>query len=411
MHVAQFVHRYPPALGGAEAWAGRLARHLVSAGHTVTVWTTTAVDLTAFTKTRCTELPAGTTTEDGVAVRRFPLSLRFPSRRYVLKAASLLPTRRWQAMVQPWGPLSLEMWRAAGRGEAELGAVHAIGFPYAAIIQSAERLARRNRVPFVITPFLHLGDPADPGDPIRRAYTAPHLRRMLREADRVIVQTPTEAGAVAEIGVPGAQIVLQGLGVDPTECIGGNREQARARWGILPDEVLVGHLANMSLEKGTPDMLAAMEIARGRGINLRALLAGPTMPSLRWYWKFGTEDWITNLGPISDADRRDFFAAIDLFALPSRSDSFGLVFLEAWANSVPVVGYRAGGVADVIRHEKDGLLVRCGDMEGLAEAVRRLAIDPAVRREWGRAGQDRLAREFRWDDKLGIATVALTKWG
>ena len=51
MHVAQFIHRYPPALGGAEAWAERLSRHLIAEGHKVTVWTTTALDLSAFTRT------------------------------------------------------------------------------------------------------------------------------------------------------------------------------------------------------------------------------------------------------------------------------------------------------------------------------------------------------------------------
>ena len=55
------------------------------------------------------------------------------------------------------------------------------------------------------------------------------------------------------------------------------------------------------------------------------------------------------LGPLTDAEKRDFFAGIDLFALPSRSDSFGLVLLEAWANGVANVAYRAGGVADVIQ--------------------------------------------------------------
>src|SRR6059058_1715214 len=113
MHVAQFVHRYPPALGGAEAWARRLTRHLVEQGHRVTVWTTTALDLTALTRRGGNELPPGVTEDHGVEVRRFWLSLRWPGRRYALKAASLVPIRPWQAMTQPWAPLPLGMWRAA----------------------------------------------------------------------------------------------------------------------------------------------------------------------------------------------------------------------------------------------------------------------------------------------------------
>src|SRR5947208_962267 len=81
------------------------------------------------------------------------------------------------------------------------------------------------------------------------------------------------------------------------------------------------------------------------------------------------------LSVLDSQQKKDFFAAIDMFAMPSFSDSFGLVFLEAWANGIPNVAYRAGGVAGVIRHEVDGLLVRCGDLNGLAQALNHMAKD------------------------------------
>src|SRR5262249_2389476 len=111
---------------------------------------------------------------------------------------------------------------------------------------------------------------------------------------------------------------------------------------------------------------------------------------------------VQRLGVLDDRQKRDFFAGIDLFALPSRSDSFGLVLLEAWANGVPNVAYRGGGVADVIRHEQDGLLVECGDLGGVAGALARLAEEGGLRRRFGAAGQERLGREFRWEDKLAL---------
>jgi glycosyltransferase involved in cell wall biosynthesis len=86
------------------------------------------------------------------------------------------------------------------------------------------------------------------------------------------------------------------------------------------------------------------------------------------------------------------------------------VFLEAWANGLPVIGYRAGGVADVIRHEQDGLLVRCGDVSGLTAAIQRMAADEAARAAWGGAGRERIGREFRWEDKLRVAERSLTEW-
>ena len=91
-----------------------------------------------------------------------------------------------------------------------------------------------------------------------------------------------------------------------------------------------------------------------------------------------------------------------MFALPSRSDAFGIVLLEAWANGAANIGYRAGGVAGVIRLEEDGLLVRCGDIDGLAGALIRLTADAELRRRLGAAGQARTLREFRWEEKLAL---------
>src|SRR5947207_1584781 len=97
MRIAHFVHRYPPALGGAEAYFARLGSYLATHGDAVTVFTTTALDLTAFWSPRGQCLPTGETTEAGVTIRRYPL-WRFPGRRYLLKALALFPNRRWRCL-------------------------------------------------------------------------------------------------------------------------------------------------------------------------------------------------------------------------------------------------------------------------------------------------------------------------
>src|SRR5437764_7885922 len=85
---------------------------------------------------------------------------------------------------------------------------------------------------------------------------------------------------------------------------------------------------------------------------------------------------VRRLGVLSGEDKRDFFAGLDAFALPSRSDSFGLVLLEAWANGLPNVVYRAGGPADLVRDGRDGLVAKCGDVGQLTDALARLFSDP-----------------------------------
>ena len=70
-------------------------------------------------------------------------------------------------------------------------------------------------------------------------------------------------------------------------------------------------------------------------------------------------------GPLPTERRAEFFAALDVFAMPSRTDSFGIVFLEAWANALPIVAAEAGGVPEVVRHGEAGL----GEFRGVFEIM------------------------------------------
>jgi glycosyltransferase involved in cell wall biosynthesis len=405
MRIAHFVHRYPPALGGSEAYFARLSRTLAARGAAVRVYTTNALDLEAFWSRRGRRLPAGVAHEQGVEVRRYAL-WHWPAQRYALKLLSLVPARALQCLTVSCTPIVPGMWADCGR-ERDVDLVHATALPYGWPLMCGLRLARRCRVPFLLTPFLHLGDPRNPRDRTRRGYLSPAMTYLLRAADRLFVQTEVEWSALRRLGIPAGRLVLQGLGVDPAECTGGDREQARRRWGIGTDEVVIGHLANKSVEKGTVDLLRAADSLARAGLRFRVLLAGPEMPNFLRYWQSAALAVpVTRLGVLSEAEKRDFYAAVDGFALPSRSDSFGLVFLEAWTNGVPCIGYRAGGVADVIHHGRDGLLVDCGDLAGLADALRRLVTDRSLRHDLGRAGQERALREHQWPARLAIVCSA-----
>jgi len=421
LHVAQFVHRYPPALGGAEAYIARLSEYLVARGDAVTVWTTTAIELnelwngsesggTACPWSMAEQGHAVPPLSKGVEVYRYR-PITFPLRRYILKALSLVPNRPWQAAFQPVNPICPRMWKDAGTYDGRpLDAVHATAFPYAFPILCARRLAKRRKVPFLLTPFLHLGDPTDPRDRTRRQYTKPHLRWLLNEADTVFVQTPSERDAVVGFGVPPSRVVLQGLGVDASECTGGNRSKVREAWGVGLNEVVVGHLANNSVEKGTVDLLMTSSALIQRvgntkaidDMNYRIVLAGNEMANFSEAWKrHPFKARVLRLGVLSDEQKRDFFAGIDIFALPSRTDSFGLVLLEAWANGKPVVAYRAGGPADLVRHGVDGLLAKC-DVNDLCKQLRTLIENEELRTRMGEAGRERVGVEFRWEDKLKL---------
>ena len=301
MRVAHFVQRYPPALGGSEAYFARLGRWLAAAGDEVTVFTSNAVDLEALWSPPGRRLPAGVTREDGVEVRRYGV-WRMPGRRWLLKPLSLWPHRTWQALTMTCNPISRRMWADAGRGGERFDVVHATAFPYAFPIACARRLARRLGVPFVLTPFLHLGDPDDPPDRTRRAFTRPALMELARSADRLFVQTEGERLAFLERGVPAGAAGVAGHGAGPGIVYGRRPASACGRSGASArDDVVIGHLANNSREKGTVDLLLAAERAWRQGGRFHVVLAGPEMPNFQRFWpSYGPAGRVRRLGVLDD---------------------------------------------------------------------------------------------------------------
>ncbi|MCE9533090.1 MAG: glycosyltransferase family 4 protein, partial [Planctomycetes bacterium] len=408
MHVAHFIQRFPPALGGSEAYFDRLSRWRHDQGDDVTVWTSTAIDLSAFWSSTGKQLRPGTSVEDGLTIRRYEPSHWF-ARRHFLKLLSFIPSAPWQCLTMTCNPVSLRMAYDAATEDRPCDLVHASALPYAWPLRCGLKLARRKKAPFFLTPFLHLGNPDDPRDRTRKIYTSRPMRYLLEAADVVFAQTEIERNSLRKLGIPDSRVILQGLGVDPIECTGGNRS-VRDAWSCTPDDSVIGHLANLSPPKGTIDLLRAAKKAWERGSRFRIVLAGPAMPEFTRFWtNFEPKERVTILGPLSDQQKRDFYAGIDVFCLPSRSDSFGLVLLEAWANGKPNIGYRSGGIGELIQHGDDGLLVRCGDLDGLADAMTQMELDPERRQALGAVGQKRTEWEFRWEDKLRIVDGAMAK--
>jgi phosphatidylinositol alpha-1,6-mannosyltransferase len=91
------------------------------------------------------------------------------------------------------------------------------------------------------------------------------------------------------------------------------------------------------------------------------------------------------------------YQACEIFALPSRGEGFGLVYLEAMACGKPVIGGAHGGAPEVIDDGKTGYLVQHGDAGQLATSLDALLADPALGREMGARGRERVEREFRFN--------------
>jgi glycosyltransferase involved in cell wall biosynthesis len=93
------------------------------------------------------------------------------------------------------------------------------------------------------------------------------------------------------------------------------------------------------------------------------------------------------------AERSRFFAALDLFIMPSRAEAWGLAALEAMAYGVPVIASDVGGLAEIVSPEEGGRQVPPGDAAALADAINVAASDRERLRAEGLKGRER-ARGF-----------------
>ena len=108
------------------------------------------------------------------------------------------------------------------------------------------------------------------------------------------------------------------------------------------------------------------------------------------------------LGYVTEEEKRDAFDACDLFVMPSRYDSFGIVYLEAWRRGKAVIGARVGAIPEVIEEGRDGLLVEFGDVDQLASSVSYLLNSPDLCREMGERGREKVFKKLNWGKTLPL---------
>lgn len=169
--------------------------------------------------------------------------------------------------------------------------------------------------------------------------------------------------------------------------------------------VTVGAASRLSPEKGFEHLLRAVAMLRDRGIALDVVLAGdgPSRAGLaRLAEELGLCERVEFLGEVAHDDVPGVLQRLDIFAMPSTWEGFGVSALEASAMELPAVASDIHGIPDVVLDGETGLLVPPADVGALADAIARLAGDAALRRAMGAAGRAYVERAYRWQDNARL---------
>jgi len=189
----------------------------------------------------------------------------------------------------------------------------------------------------------------------------------------------------------------------PNACWSSSQPQVPAEDG----HTRISVLGRLCARKGTPQFVQAVSMLRDRS-DWQATIAGDgaikeTIASVKC---LGMDERVVVTGWLDSETVDALLCRTDILALPSFCENLPMVILEAFAHGVPVVSTPVGAIPEVVVDEHNGLIVSAGDVEGLAEALRRLLKEPAFRKTLGdnarRAHQDKYDIENYVDSLVAL---------
>ncbi|EFV12816.2 D-inositol-3-phosphate glycosyltransferase [Segniliparus rugosus ATCC BAA-974] len=228
--------------------------------------------------------------------------------------------------------------------------------------------------------------------------------QLVAESDRMIVNTQAEAEHLAQYYAAEPQkIDVVAPGVDLAVFNPGDKAGARAALGLDPSEQIVAFVGRIQPLKGPDVLLAAMaEILRSKP-GTRLLVVGEASGSglsparlAAAAEDLGVAGQVTMWPAQPPARLAQVYRAADLVAVPSHSESFGLVAVEAQACGTPVVAARVGGLPVAVADQVSGVLVDGWEPERWREEIASLLAAPTLLSRMGDAGVVHAAR-FSWE--------------
>jgi len=393
MKILIVSHNYFPAIGGAEKKIKEISERLVKSGEEVTVFSSNARTTEAYIHPEVPLLPPNSELINGVRVRRFPV---YQGMRPLLNIVHRLFWKYrlpFNDIVRTiWnGPIIFNMLPHILKEKSDI--IVATSFPF--LNMYFAYIAKKIRkIPMVIIPCLHTED--------AWAFDREIMYKILSDTEMILANTDYEREYLINRGIEKDRISLLGDGVNPQDFSNSDPQKFRSRYDI-GDSPVVLFVGRKERWKGIDTLVDSMGIVWKKFPQAKLIVAGTrTSYSKAIEKKVFSLDAkkrknIILIDNFEDSEKSDLFASCDMFAMPSRVESLGIAYLEAWASGKPVIGCRIGAVVSLIEQGKDGLLVEYGNHHELASAILKLMGNEDLGRKLGQNGKKKACGKYTWD--------------
>jgi glycosyltransferase involved in cell wall biosynthesis len=414
MRVLHVLPQFSPeSINGSERYEYMLCKKLVELGVEVDLLTTITRDFLPVAPF-CLQWPVQNAERvaerDGIRIKRFPVTFHLPA--FLGHFVSQQIRDRWAREERRYGtmlkgsrnqidyfhlrgierPLIYDLMATLGRGPYSVGLLRnlitelrrcdvvQVGFTPFATAWQVVAMARLFRKPVVVLALFH---PEDLSHHFRSIYWS------FSVADAVLAQTPYSTTTLKRL-LPASNPVTVGAGVDLEQLadamVCGTRFRAKYH---LHDKKLALFVGRKERFKRYDVAIQAVESIDDQRLHLVIIGRDVDRRSI-------SSSRVTYLGEVSQEDLGDAYDACDVFVMPSENESFGIVFLEAWARRKPVIGNRrCAAVASLIEQGRDGFL--CKGPSETATALTRLIADPVLAGRLGRCGYQKTVTSYTWD--------------
>lgn len=405
--------RYYPSISGAEFYIQRIAEILKKKyKYTIDIFTSDAIDFKALRNSCGKKILKGDkffSDVNNMQINRFSIDYQSSleqKMKIVKKNLSSVKLELSDECLKHFlenGPFTESLFNFIKNSpQKNYDLIHTTFFPYFNLIIGLW-IGKLITKPVVCTPFFHYSNPR---------YLQPYLNEVFKKFDILIACTKSEKNfLIKNYNILEKKVDIIPMGVDIKRFDQKKRIMTFSFKQFYFSEKekkynMVLFCGYKNYEKGAISILKAIPYIIHKVPKTYFVFIGPSTMAFNRELNKLKKDFkvrVINIAPDNlkgyyDPKKISAFKETDLFLMPSRSDAYGIAFLEAWASRKPVIGSNIGATPDVIRDGIDGLLVKFDDIEDISRVVIKLLKNKNLRKKLGKAGYRKIQESNTWEN-------------